>query len=310
MHNASTPRNPLTVVFSTAMAAPSGSFSPSSDKPAKVVADWAAAGLPLDLVAPTPATPDDLALAHDRRYVDDVLALRRPNGFGDRSPAVAAALPYTSGAMLTGARLALQRGGAVCAPCSGFHHAHWGSGGGFCTFNGLMVAALGVLGDGLARRVAIVDCDMHYGDGTDEILERLGNPASIRHFTAGSEFHHSRQVAAFFARLDEELAALAGFDLVLYQAGADPHLADPLGGWLTTEQLRERDARVFEALARHRVPVVWNLAGGYQRDADGGIAPVLAIHRNTAREHARVFGERLGARDAGQVQARRAQITR
>ena len=77
---------------------------------------------------------------------------------------------------------------------------------------------------------------------------------------------------------------------MLYQAGADPHVNDPLGGWLTTEQLRERDARVFEAVARLGVPVVWNLAGGYQRDANDGIGPVLEIHRNTALEHARVFG--------------------
>ena len=95
---------------------------------------------------------------------------------------------------------------------------------------------------------------------------------------------------SFFARLDEELPALAGYDVVLYQAGADPHVADPLGGWLATEELRLRDATVFEALAAMGVPVVWNLAGGYQRDARGGIAPVLEIHRNTAEEHLRVYG--------------------
>jgi acetoin utilization deacetylase AcuC-like enzyme len=76
---------------------------------------------------------------------------------------------------------------------------------------------------------------------------------------------------------------------VLYQAGADPHVKDPLGGWLTTEQLRARDAQVFESLASARIPLVWNLAGGYQRDRSGGIGPVLAIHENTAREHLRVF---------------------
>ena len=67
------------------------------------------------------------------------------------------------------------------------------------------------------------------------------------------------------------------------------HPQGPLGGWLTTAQLRERDARVFEGAARVGIPLVWNLAGGYQRDPDGGIRPVLAIHTNTAREHLRVF---------------------
>jgi len=73
-------------------------------------------------------------------------------------------------------------------------------------------------------------------------------------------------------------------DVVLYQAGADPHVDDPLGGWLTTEQLRRRDARVFQTFARLGVPVAWNLAGGYQREPDGSIPKVLEIHDNTAIE--------------------------
>lgn len=281
---------PVTVVYSPEMVSPATGYSPSSAKPAQVVADWQAAGIALRVLPVVPATVDDLALAHDRRYVEDVLALRCPNGFGDRSADVAASLPFTSGAMLTAARVALREGGAVCAPCSGFHHAGWAAGAGFCTFNGLVVTALAVLRDGLAQRVAIVDCDQHHGDGTDDILRSLGGPAAIRHFTAGASFRSRRQAPAFFARLDVEMAALAGFDLVLYQAGADPHVDDPLGGWLTTEQLRARDAGVFEAAERLGVPIVWNLAGGYQRDPSGGIGPVLEIHRNTAREHARVFG--------------------
>jgi acetoin utilization deacetylase AcuC-like enzyme len=78
-------------------------------------------------------------------------------------------------------------------------------------------------------------------------------------------------------------------DLILYQAGADPHVDDPLGGWLTTEQLRERDRRVFAAAVEWHVPVAWNLAGGYQRTEDGGIGPVLEIHRNTMRECAAAY---------------------
>ena len=157
------------------------------------------------------------------------------------------------------------------------------------------MTALAVLSAGLARRVAILDCDHHRGDGTEAILARGLGGSAVRHFTAGAIFSRPRQVAAFFARLDIEIAALAGFDLVLYQAGADPHVDDPLGGWMTNAELRERDARVFEGVAALGVPLVWNLAGGYQRSPDGGIAPVLAIHRQTAEEHLRVFGSRLPA---------------
>lgn len=71
------------------------------------------------------------------------------------------------------------------------------------------------------------------------------------------------------------------YNLVLYQAGADIHIDDPLGGLLTTEQMIFRDELVFRGCARFGIPIVWNLAGGYQRDADGGISQVLALHRNT-----------------------------
>jgi IMP dehydrogenase/GMP reductase len=91
-------------------------------------------------------------------------------------------------------------------------------------------------------------------------------------------------IGGLFAGTDE-----APGDLVLYQAGADPHQNDPLGGWMTTAELRERDALVFETARARGLPLVWNLAGGYQRDAQGGIAPVLEIHRNMALEHLRVY---------------------
>jgi acetoin utilization deacetylase AcuC-like enzyme len=78
-------------------------------------------------------------------------------------------------------------------------------------------------------------------------------------------------------------------DIVLYQAGADPHVSDPYGGWLTTPELRRRDAMVFDALSSHKVPVVWNLAGGYQVEPDGSIPKVLEVHDNTMAECVRVY---------------------
>ena len=73
-------------------------------------------------------------------------------------------------------------------------------------------------------------------------------------------------------------------DVILYQAGADPHVNDPFGGFLTTEQLRERDRLVFEAAHSLGIPIAWNLAGGYQEDKGGGIQAVLDIHNNTMIE--------------------------
>ncbi len=74
-------------------------------------------------------------------------------------------------------------------------------------------------------------------------------------------------------------------DVILYQAGADPHIDDPLGGWLTLAQLRERDRIVFEQARHYGVPIAWNLAGGYQNP----LRKVLDIHDNTLVECAAVF---------------------
>jgi acetoin utilization deacetylase AcuC-like enzyme len=152
-----------------------------------------------------------------------------------------------------------------------------------------MVTAAVLRQEGLVGKVGIIDCDTHPGDGTQDIISRLGAASWVRHFTAGEDFDRPDQVPAFFERLGREMAAMADCDVVLYQAGADSHINDC--GWMTTDQMRLRDALVFEGLHRRGIPVVWNLAGGYQTEADGSIPKVLAIHANTARECIRVFGQ-------------------
>ena len=286
--NRSTPLLP--VFFTPEMTAPSQSGSPSPDKPPKVVASWELLGLPMEILEPAPVTPAQLCLVHDRRHVEDILACRALNGFRTRSPRVAASLPYTSGAMLAAARHALESGAAAVAPVSGFHHAGHASAHGFCTFNGLMVTACVLREEGLVRRVGILDCDMHEGDGTDDIIEKVGAGGWVRHFTAGAEYHSPGQAAGFLARLPRVVESMRGCDLVLYQAGADPHVDDPLGGFLTTEELRTRDAIVFRGLSKLGIPVAWNLAGGYQTEADGSIPVILEIHANTALECVEAFG--------------------
>jgi len=279
--------------YSDKMVAHPASFSPSAGKPSQVIESWLQKGLPVRVVCPTPASVDQLALAHDRGYVDGILSCRSANGFGDTSAEVAASLPWTSGAMLTAARFALESGGAACAPCSGFHHAGFGFGGGFCTFNGLMVTACALRQTSPVRRIGILDCDMHYGNGTDEIIGRLKAGDWVRHFTAGRDFHSPGQVKAFFRWLGNALEQMADCDLVLYQAGADPHVNDPLGGWLTTQELLLRDECVFEATRRLGIPIVWNLAGGYQVEDDGSIPRVLEIHENTMRACASAYGRTI-----------------
>lgn len=253
--------------------------SPSAAKPAEVVADWQQAGLPINVRSFEPADRVTLALAHDRDYVDRVLNLELANGFGNRLPQVAASLPYTTGAMLAAGHEALRNRRVACAPVSGFHHAGHAQGGGFCTFNGLMVTALALRRAGLVERVGILDLDFHWGDGTDDICRRL-QLDWVQHHSPGLDAHPLR-AARYLKRLPSIINGFRHCDVLLYQAGADAHVDDPLGGWMTDEQLALRDRIVFEGAVALGVPVAWNLAGGYRRDAAGSIAPVLAVHRRT-----------------------------
>lgn len=269
----------IEVVFSERMVAPvQPGLSPSASKPAAVVAAWQQAFPELRLIPPVPVTDEELCRAHDPDYIHDVFNLALPNGFGTFDRDLNATLRYTSGAMLTAARRAMATRRPVAAPCSGFHHACWAHGGGFCTFNGLMVTALALQAEQPGTRVGILDYDYHYGDGTDEIIDHL-RCKDVVHITAGLDWLRETQAAAFLAAISDHLDQLSGCDVVLYQAGADPHIDDPLGGFLTTAQMAMRDWRVFEGLARRGVPVAWNLAGGYQRPID----KVVKLHVNTMR---------------------------
>ncbi|MFT5681208.1 MAG: acetoin utilization deacetylase AcuC-like enzyme [Myxococcota bacterium] len=279
----------LPVFYCPELAVSSGSrTSPSAEKPAAVVASWQKLGIPLVVKVPTPATIAQLSLAHDEAFVRGVLSRKRENGFGNRLARVARSLPLTSGAMLSAARHAMQHGGTAIAPVSGFHHAEYATAKGFCTFNGLAVTAAVLLSEG-ARRVGILDCDHHHGDGTEHILDQLELHDRVHHISVGERWFEPSHAPDFFARLPKLLEGFRDCDVVLYQAGADPHIDDPLGGWLTDTDLRERDATVFRTLYEQAVPVAWNLAGGYQRDEDGSIRRVLNIHDQTLRECAAVY---------------------
>lgn len=274
----------LPVYYTPAMVAWSGSYSPSAGKPEAVVKSWQALGIPLSIIPPTPVTRDDLARAHRASMVDGILAGTLDNGFGNRSPQVAASLPFTSGAMLCGARAALVNRKVAIAPCSGFHHACYGEPSAFCTFNGLMVTALALYAEGRAHRVGVLDFDQHYGNGTDDIIEKRG-ARWVVHFTAGRTYGAPHEAVEFLDRIPDLVATMRDCDVILYQAGADPHVDDPLGGWLTDAQLLERDRLVFRTALGLGVPLVWNLAGGYQEP----LRKVLDIHDNTLRACAEVY---------------------
>jgi acetoin utilization deacetylase AcuC-like enzyme len=260
------------------MVADSESFLPSAAKPAAAVKSWRLLSIPMIVIEPLPASGGDFVLAHAPAYVDGVLSGRVSNGFGNKSASVAASLPFTCGAILCAAREALRNGCVAVAPCSGFHHASYEQGAGFCTFNGLMVAAMALHASGEANRIGILDFDHHYGDGTDCIISRL-RIDWVTHYSAGQNYSSHNEAAPFLSAIAHNIETMRECDVILYQAGADQHVDDPLGGWLTIENLFERDRRVFQSAHTLGVPVAWNLAGGYQLP----LRKVLDIHDNTLR---------------------------
>jgi len=260
------------------------SFSPSPGKPALVLQDWKRAGMSIDVRGFAPVSRAQLYLAHNEDYVDGIMDGTRRNGFGGYCRKAAESFSYTCGAMLSAALCAVKTGTAACAPVSGFHHAGPAYASGYCTFNGLMVAALSLkrdgIRDGIVERVGILDLDQHWGDGTDAII-KARQADWITHHSPGSR--SCKEASGYLRRLPDLIKSMKGHSVLLYQAGADAHVGDPLGGWMTTTQLARRDRIVFETAAAIGLPVAWCLAGGYQRKPDGSIPVVLKIHRNTMR---------------------------
>jgi acetoin utilization deacetylase AcuC-like enzyme len=181
----------------------------------------------------------------------------------------------------------------------GTHHAFRDRGEGYCVFNDVAVAATLLLRDGAVTHVAVVDCDVHQGNGTAAIFR--DEPAVFTFSLHGAKNFPFRKETSdldivfddgagddeYLATLDEHLPAVLDAhdpDLVFYLAGADPYEGDRLGRLkLTIGGLQLRDRMVFDACRVRDVPVVVVMSGGYAPDVDA----IVAIHTNTIREAVR-----------------------
>jgi acetoin utilization deacetylase AcuC-like enzyme len=282
----------LKVFYSPDMVSESGRrISPSDRKPREVADALQRRLWPIELIAPEPTPVVDICRIHEADYVTDVLELRRASGFGSISASVARSLPYTCGACHDAAIIAL-KDGISASLSSGFHHAGPSGPRGFCTFNGLMIAVAQLLATERVKKIAIVDCDYHYGDGTQAIIDALELSEQVLHVSFGLTYKKPSQADAYLAHVRQLKSVLEKHrpDLILYQAGADTHIDDPLGGLLTSEQMRERDRVMFAIAHDLSIPLAWNLAGGYQVEPDGSIPRVVELHLNTFEEALRVWG--------------------
>lgn len=205
------------------------SLSPSASKPRLVYESWISAGLPMSLEPFEALSPDLIELAHEPEFVRQILTLIRKNGFGNMSPLIAQSLLWTSGAMAASALFSEKTRKNSVALVSGFHHAGYDFAQDFCTFNGLVIAAQLVRLECEARRVGILDCDVHFANGTVDIIKRL-NLDFIRHWSFGANDITVESAEAWLNTLPSLVRRFRDCEVLIYQAGADPHINDPLGG--------------------------------------------------------------------------------
>jgi acetoin utilization deacetylase AcuC-like enzyme len=255
---------------------------------------------PEGVAEPEPTPRADLALVHAAAYVEAILHGTLPDDAERRlglpwSPELRERCLRTVQGTVEAARDALDHGAGINL-AGGTHHAFAERGEGFCVFNDVAVAIRVLQRAGRVRRVAIVDLDVHQGNGTARIF--AGDPAVSTFSLHGEKnypFHKEQsrldvglpdgcEDQAYLDALDRHLApvlASARADLVFYLAGADPFAGDRFGRLrLTLDGLRTRDRMVFSACRARGLPVVLTLSGGYARDLDD----VATIHGNTVQE--------------------------
>ncbi len=257
---------------------------------------------------PLPAPRRWLELVHGGRYHQafargELSATeQRRIGLPATAPLVRRTWLAVGGTVLT-ARLAL-RHGLACHLAGGTHHAFPDHGSGFCIFNDAAVAARVLLAEGLVQRLMVVDLDVHQGDATAAIF---ADEPRVFTFSAhcASNFPLHKQCSdldlpladgledqAYLAAVGDVLPDLLDQqrpELVLYNAGVDPHRGDRLGRLaLSSEGLLNRDRLVLDACLRRRIPVATMIGGGYD-----DLTPLVERHGlvfRAAAEQARLHG--------------------
>ncbi len=258
----------------------------------------------VDLAEPAPVSLADVLLVHTEDYVS-----RLCNGQLTGSELRRLGLPwseslvrrsfYACGGTLAAARAALEEGVASNL-AGGTHHAFSERGEGFCVLNDIAIAIRTLRRDGLINRAAIIDCDVHQGNGTATIFH--GDKEVFTFSMHGAKnyplfkAHSSLDIglpdgtgdAEYLQVLEDSLPAVFDHDpeMIFYLAGADPFIDDKLGRLaLTFDGLRRRDELVLTECYEREIPVATVMSGGYGRNVND----TVEIHCNTIRSVKSVF---------------------
>ncbi len=248
---------------------------------------------------PKPSTAEHLSIAHDISYIEAI-----ETGNLSREQLIRLGLPWSEilrqrsfigpNGTLLAAQLALQTG-IACHAAGGTHHAHWDFGAGFCVFNDLAYTARALIEMRWVKRILILDCDVHQGDGTASILSNDSNiltcsihcaenyPAkkvsSDLDFPISKGSNDDEYLSILHHCLDQIDLINFSPDLVLYDAAVDVHCNDELGLLsMTSDGIYERDKVVLSHFKKKQVPVATTMGGGYGKS-----------HEEVAQRHGIVF---------------------
>lgn len=261
---------------------------------------------PENLLIPDAATDEQILRAHDADYVERVknglLTTKEIRRIGfPWSPEMVERSRRSSGATIAACRASLADGIAVNL-AGGTHHAFRDHGEGYCVFNDSAIAARAMQAEKIARRVVILDCDVHQGNGTAAIL---AGDSSIFTFSIHGEknFPFHKEISdsdlelpdgtgdeLYLDMLEQGVTralSLANADVAIYLAGADPYINDRLGRLkLSMDGLAARDRFVLGLCRSEGLPVAVTMAGGYAREVED----IVAIHTQTVRIAAEMAG--------------------
>jgi acetoin utilization deacetylase AcuC-like enzyme len=277
-------------------------------------AAWVAQSLQRDpiphvrVMEPEAVTETQLCTVHDPAYVAAVKTgepcyLAETQGF-TWDPGLWQAVCSSTGGVLAAAQAALHEGVAGSLS-SGLHHARRSAGAGYCTFNGLALAALEATSQG-SNNVLIMDFDAHCGGGTHSLISTHSRirqaDISVSPFdryqpTGDNRLELVVDASQYLSAIEQMLAEVerqGNYQLCLYNAGMDPHENCPVGGLpgITTAMLAERERMVFEWCHTRGCPVAFVLAGGYIGSALSR-DDLVALHRLTIKSAGRDYSAAL-----------------
>tara|TARA_Y100000588_G_scaffold373411_1_gene447219 strand:+ start:948 stop:1937 length:990 start_codon:yes stop_codon:yes gene_type:complete len=261
---------------------------------------------------PRLAEKEELLLVHEESYVNRFLdqrlredEIRRIGLRPWKREIVERTLRLTGGA-LEGLQLVLEGNNLAGNMAGGTHHAFSGAGAGYCIFNDLAICARKALLNKDINKVAILDLDVHQGDGTAEIFKKEDRVYTVsmhgkNNFpfrkTTGNwdlEFENGTGDEEYLTELERVLDKLVSepFDLIFFQTGVDTLASDALGLMnLSREGLRERNRKVFEWRERMKSPMLLFMGGGYANPIEDTVDAFCDLFLHAGEESMRLVGD-------------------